>query len=174
MVFAAEESAPAPTQPLNLPFEWEFAEGRLRRLLAESLGAETVEQRFCAPADFAAFYCLIGGGVGDWDYLLAGDGLFSANSSNVGTWTPENHELWLEFGGWSDKHWQFVCCDLDSPRFGVIAEGHDYHPWMAGSEGLSYRGRNFLHFLKGYLPHYQDPESGPRWPRIPHREWSIH
>lgn len=173
-VFAPEEPTAPPAQTPNLLFEWGFAEGRLRALLAKVFDAATVERRFCAPADFAAFYCRIGGGVGDWDYLLGSSGLFAANSTSVGAWQPENPEIWIEFGGWSDKHWYFVCCDLESSRFGVIAEGHDYHPWMSGSEGMSYRGRNFLHFLNGYLPLYQNRESLDEWPRVPHSEWATH
>lgn len=190
-VFTSEEPAPDSPSAVNLPLAWAKAVGQLRDLLAGSFGAVTVEQRFCAPADFAAFYCLSGRGVGDWDYLLASERLAGANSTSVSTWRPTqpppahwtaediesrpaNPEIWIEFGGWSDKHWYFVCCDLESPLFGVIAEGHDYHPWMSGSDGMSYRGRNFLHFLTGYLPHYQNPEEWAAWPRVPHSEWATH
>jgi hypothetical protein len=152
---------------------WADAEGQLRALLTEAFGAATVERRFRAPADFAAFYCLFGRGIGDWDYLLSSSGLVTAASTGVGMWRPENPEIWIEFGGWSDKHWYFVCCDLDSPLFGVVAEGEDYHPWMGGSDGMDYRGRNFLHFLTGYLPVYRTREAWEKWPRIPHAEWAT-
>lgn len=190
-VFTPEEPAPASISVVSVPLVWANAVGRIRDLLAKSFGESEIERRFCVPADFAAFYCLVDGMSDGWNFLLGSEGLVTSIATNVQTYQPgqaapdywsdeeiaerpKNPGIWLEFGGWSDKHWYSVCCDLDSSLFGVIAEAHDYHPWMAGSEGMDYRGRNFLHFLSGYLPYYQDRESLDEWPRVPHAEWPTH
>ncbi len=190
-VFASETPPTAPPTPIDLPRAWRESAIRLRELLAGSFGAAEVEHRFCAPADFVALLCRIGGTADGWNYLLGSEGLVSCNTNNVSVWQPTqsspdywtaeeiaerpvNPEMWLEFGGWSDKHWYFVCCDLGSPLFGVIAEGEDYHPWMAGIEPLDYRGRNFLHFLTGYQSLNQADEAWEKWPRVPHREWGTY
>jgi uncharacterized protein (TIGR02996 family) len=186
--FAPEEPSPAPA--IDLPRAWAESARRLRELLASSFGAAEVERRFCPPADFVAFLCLVGAAGDGWDYLRGSEAVVAANTSNVRVyepgqtapehWTdeevaerPANPEIWLEFGGWSDKHWYFVCCDLGSPLFGIVAEGEDYHPWMSGSESLDFRGRNFLHFLGGYLPLYRERDTWDTWPRVPHADWAT-
>lgn len=178
-----------PLEVINLPKAWEESAGQLRVLLAKSFGTEEVDRRFCAPADFVAFLCLIGGASDGWDYLQGSQGLVASNTTNISTfgpsqpapdhWSdeeiaerPNRPEIWLEFGGWSDKHWYFICCDLESPLFGVTTEGEDYHPWMAGIEPLDFRGRNFLDFLASYQHSKQNPD-WEGWPRVPHSQWGL-
>jgi uncharacterized protein (TIGR02996 family) len=173
----------------DLPREWAEAVGVLRSLFADAFGAEEAERRFCVPADFVVFPCVVGGLDNGWDTFYSSLGVVKTHQNNVHVFGPRhppdhlsaaelaerptNPEMWLEFGGWSDKHYYFVCCDLGSPLFGVVAEAHDYHPWMAGSDGMDYRGRNFLHFLTGYWPLYRDREVWEKWPRVPHAKWAT-
>lgn len=169
----------------DLPQEWAEALGMLRSFSAEEFGAEDAERRFCVPADFAVFPCVVAGQDNGWDTFYSGLGVARRHRDNVHVFGPRrlsaeelaerptNPAMWLEIGGWSDKHYYFVCCDLDSPLFGVVAEAHDYHPWMAGSDGMDYRGRNFLHFLTGYFPLYRNREVWDKWPRVPHRDWAT-
>jgi|GEM_PF-2514677 len=178
-----------PESALDLPKAWGEAAGQLRALLAKSFGEAEVDRRFCVPADFVAFLCLIGGASDGWDYLQGSQGLVASNTTNISTFRPNqpapeywsdeeiaeqpiHPEIWLEFGGWSDKHWYFICCDLESPLFGVVAEGEDYHPWMAGIEPLDFRSRNFLDFLAGYQHSQQNPD-WEGWPRVPHSQWAT-
>jgi uncharacterized protein (TIGR02996 family) len=176
--------------PAERPRAWGETVEPLRALFAETFGAEEVARRFCAPADFAAFQTVVGGRDNGWDRFSCSRSLPGTNRTSISIYQPgrpsaddltdeelaerpHNPEMWLEFGGWSDKHWYFICCDLGSPLFGVVAEGHDYHPWMAGIEPLDYRGRNVLHFLTGYFPLVRHGERSS-WPRLAHREWATY
>lgn len=170
-----------PPQPDPRP-----ALAELRAVYAEAFGAGA--ERFCLPADYLAFVSHYGGADNGATRYASAQGLVSLNRTNVNTfrptrpapdyWSdeeraerPARSEMWVEFGGVGDKRAYFVCADLDSPLFGVTAEGEDYHPWMAGIEPLMYRGRNLLHFFDGYVRAVVgcDP-----WWNVPHAEWGTH
>jgi uncharacterized protein (TIGR02996 family) len=167
---------------------WGDTIGPLRTAFAETFGAAEVEHRFCAPADFSAFHATAGGRDDGCQWFAGSPCLLGCSRTSLHLYRPGrpppddltdeeiaerpgNPEMWLEFGGGSDKHWYFVCCDLGSPLFGVVAEGEDYHPWMAGIEPLEYRGRNVLQFFTGYFALSRRERAG--WPRVPHNEWAT-
>jgi uncharacterized protein (TIGR02996 family) len=182
------EELPPPPDPVDLPRAYGEAVPRLREILSPYFGAEEVERRFCFPVDLAASLCTVGYRTDKWTDFYGSEFIAERAKDDAGAfrpaqpapdyWSdeevaehPKNPEIWLEVGGWSDKHWYFVCCDLGSPLFGVVAEGEDYHPWMAGSEPLDYRGRNFLHFLTDYWPIRHEWKA---WPHVPHSDWTTY
>lgn len=172
---------PPPTDPRP-------ALAELRALYAGAFGADAVAERFCLPADYLAFVARFGGADNGATRYASAQGLVSLNRTNVNTFAPTRQapdywsaediaerparpEMWVEFGGVSDKRAYFVCADLGSSLFGVTAEGEDYHPWTAGIEPLQYRGRNLLHFFDGYVRAVCgcDP-----WWNVPHANWATH
>ncbi|MBY0457195.1 MAG: hypothetical protein K2V38_07650, partial [Gemmataceae bacterium] len=175
------------TDTTDRPREWTKTHAHLQQLFQAALGAnEQFGGRFCAPVDFMAFVCAVAGQTNAWEDYFDSSSLVTVNSTQVSTFRPhrghprqewecrpEKLELWVQFGGQGDMHDFFACFDLDSPQFGVVAEGEDYHPWMNGPEPLSFRGRNLLHFLTSYLPLNRAGTNWELWPRVPFSEWGT-
>ena len=161
---------------------WEEAGNALDSVFVDTFGRESATQRFYLPADFLALECVIDcrpWWCYDCEQLVA---LATDHLQELGPlWTDSgdelparNPEMWLQFGQASDDSWFFVCCDLGSPLFGVIAEGAGDHPSWEGSQSLiACCGRNVLHFLGSYLTAAYGP-NGYNWPAIPFSEWATH
>jgi uncharacterized protein (TIGR02996 family) len=156
---------------LNLPRLWRENIGPLRGALAEAFGPDQALRRFCPPVDFVGLMCSAGG----WRYS-APDLIevaqehafgFGRDRSGVGPRTADP-EMWLQFCD-TGASWFFVCCDLASPCFGVVAQGLGDHPWLVGSAALPlHAGRNILQFLSEYVPATNRDVSHP-----PFDWWSI-
>lgn len=159
---------------------WKETVAPLRALFAEGFGSEEVALRFCLPADFMAFQCVVD--KHRWDY--SGETLLEVAEEHVREFGPLQRigsaerrtakpEMWLEFGLASDDSWYFVCCDRGSPRFGTVAEGFGDHPWEAGSESLRFCGRNFLQYIAEHLP-ATVALGGYSWPHVPFDRWTTY
>ncbi len=167
------ECAPGPSYTLPPEADPRPALADLRALYTEAFGAGASE-RFCLPVDFLAFVALYGGAANGFTWYFSAQRLAGANRANVNTFgrsRPRDAEMWVQFGGVTERRGYFVCADLGSTLFGVTAEGEDYHPWMAGIAPLEYRGRNLLHFFSGFVTAIRgcDPV-----PIVPHSEWATH
>jgi uncharacterized protein (TIGR02996 family) len=134
--------------------EWLAAKEELENTFSRFVGPGATGRRFCAPADYLAFTTTVGGGWerhNEW-YELYSAARAARTTHNLGDTfadEPGEHlEIWATVAITSDKHDFFLCCDLSHPRFGEVAEGHDYHPWMNGSAPMSSRGDSFFEFLR--------------------------
>jgi uncharacterized protein (TIGR02996 family) len=142
------------TEPVR---EWLAAERQLASTFSRFVGAGAMNRRFCIPVDYQAFLTTVGGG---WEQNNEWHELYSAiraarTTSGYGETFADNPgehlEIWVAIAVTGDKHDFFLCCDSDSPRFGEVAEGEDYHPWMeSGSAPLRTRGETFLLFLSSW------------------------
>jgi uncharacterized protein (TIGR02996 family) len=135
--------------------EWHIARQDIESTLHEVVGRDATDRRFCVPADYLAFMLSVGGGWLTNDerhQLLRGEHI--ANLTDVPLFAPvpnDQLEIWIDVALSGDHHRFLLCCDLDCPRFGEVAEGEDYHPWMdSGSAPLRTRGTTFLHFLANW------------------------
>jgi uncharacterized protein (TIGR02996 family) len=179
----------SPQEPAgaDLPREWGEAVESLCELFAETFGFDEVRQRFCAPADWAALLCVVGGMSDGIEYHCASRSLPELNRESVDIYRPgqsaaeemsddeararpEHPEMWVEFGGAGERYADFVCCDLGSRLFGVVAVGEDYHPWMLGSDvpHFHFLGRNLLHTFVRFRPGSGEPRH-----LVPHSEWAT-
>jgi uncharacterized protein (TIGR02996 family) len=164
------------------PGLWRETASSLWAWFAEAFGEDEADQRFCLPADFVAFNCVIN--RPDWyrrgrqmveilEEQVTELGLNQALADEFQTAS----EMWLHFGQASDASWHCVCCDLGSPRYGVIAEcsgGVEEHLWLAESlSTATFCGRNLLHFLTDYLEAAYN-STGYHWPHIPLDQWATH
>lgn len=144
------------TEPIR---DWLSAKRELETVFSRFVGPAATDRRFRIPADYLAFVTSI---PGSWE---SGDGwedLYSpvhaaeraADWGRVFGGAPnERLELWVHVANTGDMHHHYLCCDLASPRFGEVAEGEDYHPWMdSRSSPLLTHGTTFLQFLREYWP----------------------
>lgn len=178
---------------LDLSQDWQRASALFRESLSQTFGLTEIERRFCLPADFLAFLSTIRGARDGWeDYFDIGHCIdanwrhvrdfrdWTASASN-GPFNPvastlEGIGLWLQFGAYADDEQRFfVCCDSVNPLFGTISEDtrHPWAVWATSSKLSTYRGRNVLHFLCGYLPLWRN-DKRHLWPSIPFDEWATH
>ncbi|HEY1186177.1 MAG TPA: TIGR02996 domain-containing protein [Gemmata sp.] len=161
------------------PREWGAALSQLPGLADPPVLQKYFRRPFCVPVDFAAFLCAVGGQSDGWEFYTGGSGFAASYASllrqnqNASLSLTERWDFWIEFGGWGEQHRHFVCCDFDSPQFGVVAEGADSNAWMRGPDGLSYRGRHLLHFLTDYQPISYRDDVQSAWPHVPFEEWGI-
>jgi hypothetical protein len=95
---------------------------------------------------------VIGGGwqAGDGWYELYSAARVASATYGLGTTFADNPgeqlEIWTQIAIRGDRD-HTLCCDRACPRFGEVAEGEDYHPWMNGSAPLITRGKTFFEFL---------------------------
>ena len=139
------------TEPVR---EWLTAKRELENAFSRFVGPGATARRFCVPADYLAFMTTVGG---DWArhhewYELYSAARAARTTDNLGDTfadeSAEHLEMWTAVAARGDKHDFFLCCDLENSRFGEVAEGEDYHPWMNGSNPMSSRGGSFLDFLR--------------------------
>jgi uncharacterized protein (TIGR02996 family) len=146
---------PHPTERTTDPVrEWLAAERELGTTFSRFVGADATERRFCVPADYLAFMTTAGGGWHrhhEWYELYSAARAASATDGLGNTFAdqPGEHlEIWVNVALIGDLHDFFLCCDLSNPRFGEVAEGEDYHPWMNGSAPMYSHGDSFFEFLR--------------------------
>jgi uncharacterized protein (TIGR02996 family) len=138
------------TEPVR---EWLAAKQELVTAFSRFVGPSATEQRFCVPADYLAFVTTVGGGWHQNDewYELYSAARAARQTVGLGATfanEPDEHlEIWANVAITGDKHDFFLCCDLLSPRFGEVAEGEDYHPWMNGSAPMYSHADSFFAFL---------------------------
>jgi uncharacterized protein (TIGR02996 family) len=171
-------SSPAP--PADPFREWKRAEVTLRELVSRVSCSDRSADRFCIPADMRAFYCgsskrsdshYDGPMLCEWAEIYADD-------FELERMQELDPEVWLQFSISCDSSWFFICCDLDHPHFGVVAEGVregvDRLPWRKDADGIVwFRGRNLIHHLTDYLPTAFAP-AGPSWLDVPRSKWATH
>jgi uncharacterized protein (TIGR02996 family) len=171
----------------DLPHAWGEAVRRQREFLA-SRGMREAERRFCVPADYVAYICTFGGQSGHRTDLSPPRAISVSAEKSAAGWSPqaggnagmpEPPEVWLDVGFWSDKHAYYVCCDVESPLFGIVMDGCEADPsfwwsmWRPDAGYFGYKGRNFLHFLTAYLPLCRRGEAREQWPRVPPSDWAT-
>jgi uncharacterized protein (TIGR02996 family) len=140
--------------------EWGAIVKELNGVFDKYVGTHPTQRRFCVPVDYLAFLTTFGGGwqADNWHELAPARAMCQWSSHLCGKYggnePDERLEMWLCIGAaGGDIVLYMLCCDLDCPRFGEVAEDGGYHPWMewmgspCGSAPLHTRGNTFLQFL---------------------------
>jgi hypothetical protein len=109
----------------------------LLQLFSKYFSSQYVKLNFEIPLDFLTFLeCAKGSFVLDnYYYLLHIEGVLSVTEFFLKEWNPnDDNSLWINIGGYSEKHEYLMCCDKSKPEFGKISETWDDHPWMDGEQ----------------------------------------
>lgn len=88
-----------------------------------------------------------------WRTLYCGPAIVRA--SEEARWVsdpPVNRTAWLAIGAWSDRHHWLVCCDPHDPRFGLVFDYNDTHPWMSEHARPDREPKDMLRFMMGFIP----------------------
>jgi hypothetical protein len=149
-----EQHAPPVPEAERGPYYREHL-ARIREIFIRHAGP-SAGRRFLVPADYALFVLLVGGewvwprGLESSRYDFATvAGMTADDCAAFHETREENDGLWLTVG-YSYNHGHYLCCDSEHSHFGVVADGHDAHPWLNRVGFLSRLGDSFLECLEAW------------------------
>jgi len=145
----------------ELKLSWPGWVGEIYKAICLHLGAASVAQRFCVPADYDVFMNVIRGGwrcrdTRELDLFDAG-GVAAATDDYCGRYEKScrlDDGLWLNIGavGLFDSDSHLLCCDCDHHLFGHVVEGDGgAHPWFYRHEGMTVLAPTFLQYVQNVL-----------------------
>lgn len=115
-----------------------------------------VPGQLALPADYAHFVGLAGGSRqfgDDWGvYLFDIETALSFTTASCRLFAderPVGTTMWLTIGQSGDRHELALCCDRADPRFGVVYDCDDDHPWHDGG-GLAELAASFTAYLASF------------------------
>jgi uncharacterized protein (TIGR02996 family) len=147
-----------PISPAESLSVWNTCVSQVREAYLPFVGEVDLAGRFCVPADYALFMCVIGG---DWHWPRGLElDLFDARKvayltesdcEVFGEDSPHHEGLWLRIGGDSNKHDHLLCCDRWHELFQAVVDGYDAHPWLNGAGYMTILAPTFLHYVRDVL-----------------------